>query len=176
MVFALGPWAGIHAQSPASVTTKAVMAALNELAFMKGEWSGQQEFNTQGGPAMAGEATNRVEAAVGGRYLTEVLATTLPGRTPTDSRHFISFDPASGKYVAWWFNDTSIGPSALEGTVTGMTLVLTSKEAAAGAPARPILRATYESPDRGTLVYRLEMQGKDGAWTRLFTTTYKRKA
>ena len=165
-----------HAQSAGSATTKAVAEALNKLAFMKGEWAGQQEFNTQGGPAMTGEATDRVEVAVGGRYLSEVLATTLPGRKPSDSRHFISFDPASGKFVAWWFNDTSIGPSAFEGELAGTTLVLTTKEAAAGAATRTILRATYETPAEGTLTYKLEMQGKDGAWTRLFTTTYKRKA
>jgi hypothetical protein len=105
----------VQAQSAASATTKSVAAALDKLAFLKGDWTGQQEFNMQGGPAMSGEATDHVEVAVGGRYLAEVLATTLPGRKPTDSRHFISFDPASGKYVAWWFNDTSIGPSAFEG-------------------------------------------------------------
>lgn len=152
------------------------MAALDQLAFMHGDWVGRQEFNTQGGPAMSGEATNRIEVAVGGRYVTEVLATTLPGRKPSDSRHFISFDPASAKYVAWWFNDTSVGPTALEGELTGTTLILTTRGAAAGAAPRNVLRATYEHPDEGTLVYRLEMQGKDGAWTRLFTTTYQRKA
>jgi hypothetical protein len=125
---------------------------------------------------MSGEATDHVEVAVGGRYLAEVLATTLPGRKPTDSRHFISFDPASGKYVAWWFNDTSIGPSAFEGELTGRTFVLTTKETPAGGAARAVLRATYETPAEGALTYKLEMQAKDGTWTRLFTTTYKRKA
>ncbi len=171
-----GPAVSAQAQSGGSATTKAIAAALEKLAFMKGDWSGQQEFNPQGGPAMVGEATNRVETAVGGRYLSEVLATTLPGRKPSDSRHFISFDPVSGKFVAWWFNDTAIGPLVLEGEVAGSTLVLTTKAPATGAPAPTVLRATYESAAADTLVFRLEMQGKDGSWTRLFTTTYKRKA
>lgn len=178
MVFAFAAGAVVfaRAQSAGATTTKVIATALEKLAFMKGDWAGSQDFNTQGGPALSGEATNHVEIAVGGRYLSEVLATTMPGRKPSDSRHFISFDPASGKFEAWWFNDTSVGPSAFEGEVIGGALVLTTKETPASGPARPILRATYQSPAEGTLTYRLEMQGKDGAWTRLFTTTYKRKA
>lgn len=159
-----------------SSTAKPVIEALSKLAFMKGDWSGQQEFNPQSGPALSGVATNRIDDAVGGRYLSEVLSTTMPGRKPSDARHFISFDPPSGKYAAWWFNDTSVGPSMLEGELTGRMLVLTSKETATGGVARTVLRATYESPADDTLIYRLEMQSKDGSWTRLFTTTYKRKA
>src|ERR1043165_1695933 len=76
--------------------------ALKRLAFMKGDWSGKQDFNTQGGPAMSGNATNRIDDAIGGRYLCEMLSTTMPDRKPTDTRHFISYDPKSGKYTAWW--------------------------------------------------------------------------
>ncbi|MES1147281.1 MAG: DUF1579 family protein, partial [bacterium] len=79
--------------------------ALKSLEFMKGDWAGKQEFNTQGGAAMTGDATNHISDAIGGRYLCEMLSTSLPGRKPTDTRHFISFDPKTQKYTAWWFTD-----------------------------------------------------------------------
>ncbi len=144
--------------------------ALANLAFMQGEWAGKQNFNTDGGPAMVGDATDRIELGIAGKYLCEMLSTTLPGRKPTDTRHFISFDKQSGKYTAWWFNDTSYHPTQLTGDLTGNKLVLMSDPSAPG----PVLRATYENPAPDKLTFQLEMKNGD-AWTDLFLTTYTKK-
>ena len=144
---------------------------LDSLAFMKGDWSGKQDFNNQGGTAMVGDATDRIDVCIAGKYLCEMLSTTLPGRKPTDTRHFISYDKESGKYTAWWFNDTSTHPTALAGDFTGGKLVLLSDPEGAG----PLLRATYESPRPDTLTFLLEMKTGD-AWTKLFLTTYSKRA
>jgi hypothetical protein len=144
---------------------------LNNLSWMQGDWAGKQDFNTNGGAAMVGDATDRIETGIAGKYLCEMLSTTLPGRKPTDTRHFISFDKQSNQYTAWWFNDTSTHPMELTGDLTGNKLVLLSNPAAPG----PVLRATYESPSDGTLTFLLEM--KTGTtWTRLFLTSYTKKA
>lgn len=148
--------------------------ALKMLAFMRGNWAGKQDFNTQGGPAMSGHATNHIDEVIGGRYLCEMLSTTMPGRKPTDTRHFISYDPKSGKYTAWWFTDTSVGPMEFEGDLAGSKLILQTKPMVTGAGPGTVLRATYESPADGKLTYMLEMQ-RNGKWTRLFTTTYSRR-
>jgi len=145
-----------------------VAEAMKGLAFMKGEWVGKQDFNTGGAP-MIGEATNRIEEAIGGRYLEERLSTTLPGRKPTDTRHLLTFDPKSGAYRAWWFNDTSVAPQEFEGKLEGGTLTLLSKPTASGA----IMRATYRSPEPKTLVFKLEMKMNED-WQLLFTSTYKK--
>ena len=145
--------------------------ALNKLSFMQGDWMGKQNFNTNGGPAMVGDATDRVELGIAGKYLCEMLSTTLPGRKPTDTRHFISYDRQTGKYTAWWFNDTSYHPTALSGGFDGSRLVLMSDSSAPG----PVLRATYESPTAGKLTFLLEMKDGD-KWTSLFLTTYTKKA
>jgi len=144
--------------------------ALAKLAFMQGDWTGKQDFNMQGGPAMVGDATDRIETGIAGKYLCEMLSTTLPGRKPTDTRHFISYDAKAQKYTAWWFNDTSYHPTALTGDLAGNKLVLMSDASAPG----PVLRATYESPTTDKLTYLLEMKNGD-TWTRLFLTTYQRK-
>lgn len=145
--------------------------ALKKLDFMIGSWVGKQDFNTQGGPAMVGEATNKIEEAIGGRYLEERLSTTLPGRKPTDTRHYISFDPKTNTYKAWWFNDTSVTPSEFEGTLEGTKLVMTSKPTASGA----VLRVIYDGAGVDMLTLTLEMKQGEG-WMRLFTSTYKMKA
>ena len=145
--------------------------ALNKLSFMQGDWSGKQVFNTNGGPAMVGDASDRIELGIAGKYLCEMLSTTLEGRKPTDTRHFISYDKQTGKYTAWWFNDTSTHPTALTGDLAGGKLVLTSDPSAPG----PVLRATYENPSVDKLTFLLEMKNGD-AWTSLFTTTYLKKA
>lgn len=144
--------------------------ALPKLAFMKGDWVGKQDFNTNGGPAMSGDATNKIDDAIGGHYICEMLSTTMAGRKPTDTRHFIAFDGIAGVYRAWWFTDTAMVPLEFEGTLTGKKLVLTTKP----GTSQTTMRATYESPTDDTLTYTLEMS-RDGAWIRLFTTTYKKK-
>jgi hypothetical protein len=145
--------------------------ALNKLSFMQGDWAGKQVFNTNGGPAMVGDASDRVEIGIAGKYLCEMLSTTLPERKPTDTRHFISYDKQTGKYTAWWFNDTSYHPTALTGELAGNKLVLMSDPAAPG----PVLRATYESPSADKLTFLLEMKSGE-AWTSLFLTIYTKKA
>lgn len=151
------------AQQPAIASAD----ALARLSFMQGNWAGKQNFNNQGGPAMVGDARDRIELGIAGKYLCEQLSTTLPGRIPTDTRHFISFDKQSGKYTAWWFNDTSYHPTQLSGDLTGNKLVLLSDSSAPG----PVLRATYENPSPDKLTFQLEMKNGD-AWTSLFLTTY----
>ena len=145
--------------------------ALAKLSFMQGNWSGRQNFNTNGGAAMVGDATDRIELGIAGKYLCEMLSTTLPGRKPTDTRHFISYDKQTGKYTAWWFNDTSYHPTALTGDLTGNKLVLMSDPSGQG----PVLRATYENPAPDKLTFQLEMKDGD-KWTSLFVTTYTMSA
>jgi Protein of unknown function (DUF1579) len=137
---------------------------------MKGDWTGKQNFDTGGGPPMVGDASDRVEIGIAGKYLCEMLSTTMPGRKPTDTRHFISYDKQSGKYSAWWFNDTATRPTEFTGDVSGNKLVLTSNSAGPG----PALRATYEGPSDGTLTFLLEMKQGE-IWVKLFLTTYSRK-
>ena len=109
---------------------------LNKLSFMQGNWAGKQNFNTNGGEAMVGDATDRIELGIAGKYLCETLSTTLPSRKPTDTRHFISYDKQAGRYTAWWFNDTSSHPTLLSGDLAGSKLVLTSDAAGAGPQLR----------------------------------------
>lgn len=146
---------------------------LDALAFMQGNWSGKQNFNNPNGPAMAGDATDRIDLCIAAKYLCEQLSTTMPGRKPTDSRHFISYDRQSGKYTAWWFNDVGPGtrPTEFTGELTGNKLVLTSNPGGPGGG----LRATYENPDKNTLTFLLEAQ-HDGNWIKLFLTTYTKSS
>ena len=177
--------------------------AMRDIAWMQGDWTGKQSFNTGGDP-MVGDATVFVEEAIGGRYLEERLSTTLPGRKPTDTRHYITFDPASQTYKAWWFNDTSVGPTELEGKIVDGKLVLLSKPKGQG-PQNARLRATYEIRSQrvilstfertapsasnrvevarlnqpqaftSTLTFTLEMDPGGDAWQLLFTSTYTKK-
>ena len=141
---------------------------LDQLWFMKGDWSGKQNFNNQGGgPAMVGTATDRIDVCIEGKYLCEMLSTALNGRKPTDTRHFISYDKGTGKFSAWWFNDTSTHPTVLTGELNGDKLELMSD----GSDGGPMLKATYECPMANTLTFQLEMKTGD-SWTRLFLSTY----
>ena len=160
--------ARIFAQAPAAPGVPTA-SPFDGLAFMQGNWSGKQDFNRPNGPVMTGDATDHVDLCIGGKYLCEMLSTTMPGRKPTDTRHFISYDKISGKYSAWWFNDTGTGtrPTEFTGELTANKLVLTSTPSNPGA----VLRATYESPAKDTLTFLLEVK-QDDSWTKLFLTTY----
>lgn len=151
--------------------TAPAASQLDGLSFMKGDWAGKQDFNNEGGPAMVGDATDRIDVCIAGKYICEMLSTRLPGRKPTDTRHFISYDKQSGKYTAWWFNDTSTHPTSFTGEMSGGKLVLLSDPSGPG----PVLRATYESPRADTLTFLLEMKTGE-TWSKLFLTTYSKKA
>ena len=139
--------------------------ALKGLSFMIGDWKGKQNFNAPG-QTLVGDATNHVHMAIGGHYLEETLSTVIGQRPPTDTHHYITFDPATAQYKAWWFNDTSVGPMELDGTAAGSKLVLESP-----ATSARIFRATYDSPSPDQLKFRLELKnGND--WQLLFETDY----
>ena len=146
-------------------------AGMADIAFLKGAWHGKQNFNTQGSAPMVADITNHISDAVGGRYLEEKLATTLPGQNPTDSRHFITFDTKTKVYRAWWFNDTSVGPMELEGTLTGHKLVMQTKE----GTGKNTFRATYDGSAPESLNYTFELQTPTG-WRQLFTENYSKSA
>jgi len=143
---------------------------LKSVGFLMGDWNGKQNFVTGGDP-LVGDVVAKFQPAIGGRYIEESLSVTLPGRKPTDVRHFLGFDPKSGHYKAWWFNDTSNSPTEFEGTVAGSKLVMESKPAPGGPGT--VMRVTYELQKDGGLTYGLEMK-MGTEWQSLFTTTYKK--
>lgn len=154
--------------SPQQHDLKPAEEAMHKLSIFVGKWAGKQDFNTPGAP-MIGDATNTIEMAVGGRYLAETLSTTLPGRKPSDTRHYTTFDAKTGKYKAWWFTDTTVGPMELDGTLENNKLTLLNHPAA----GRPQLRFTYAGGVK-SLVYTFEME-REGKWQLLFTTTYAKQ-
>jgi Protein of unknown function (DUF1579) len=145
---------------------------LKSIAFLKGDWKGKQDFNTNGGPTMVGDAADLIQDAIGGRYLEERLTTVLPGRSPSDTRHFITFDPKANKFKAWWFNDASVGAMQLEGISGGTTLVLMSLPNP-DSPKATIFRATYQKISDSKLDYTLEIKAGD-SWQKLFRTEYSK--
>ena len=142
---------------------------MKSLSFLEGNWSGKQNFNNPGA-ALVGDITVKVHAFAGGRFLEELLSTTLPGKKPTEVHHFISFDPKTSTYHAWWFNDTSNTPTELTGTLTGNQLVLLSHPA---NPNAPVMRATYDKISGSAMNYKLEMKAGD-SWQELFHNSYKK--
>jgi len=142
---------------------------LSSLDFLIGNWSGKQNFNNPGA-ALVGDITVKVHS-FGGRYVEESLSTVLPGRKPTETHHFISFDAKTNKFRAWWFNDTSSTPTELEGDLTGNQLVLLSHPS---NPNAPVMRATYDKVSDKAINYKLEMKAGD-AWQELFHNSYSKE-
>ncbi len=142
--------------------------ALKGIGFLEGDWTGKQNFNNPSAPLVA-DIAYHAHFVVGGRYLEEVSNTTLPGRKPTDVRHFVGYDPKTETYRAWWFNDTAAGPTEFEGKLDGTKLVLQTT-----AASKATLKATYELKSPTELAYKLEMKQGDN-WTELFHSTYTHK-
>ncbi len=142
--------------------------AMKTVAFIAGDWKGTQNFKTPTGE-MSGTATDRAEEAVGGRFIYERLSTTLPDSKPTDTRHMLCYDPATSKFVAYWFNDTSALPMQLTGVVDGSKLALYN-DPKGGAPQ---LRFTYENISEHEMALSFEMKQGDN-WQLLFRSDYKK--
>lgn len=142
--------------------------AMKSVAFIAGDWKGTQNFKTPNGD-MTGQATDHAEAAVGGRFIYEQLSTTLPDSKPTDVRHMLCYDPATSKFVAYWFNDTSALPMQLTGIMDGNKLALLNSPRE-GAPQ---LRFTYENISEHEMAITFEMKQGDN-WQLLFRSDYKK--
>jgi len=139
------------------------------LDFLVGTWTGKQNFNNPGTP-LVGDISLKVHSFAAGRFLEELSATTLPNAKPTEVHHFLSYNPTTKTYHAWWFNDTSNTPTELEGTLVGNQLVLMSHPANSNAP---VLRATYDKVSSTALNYKLEMKAGDN-WQELFHNSLKK--
>lgn len=147
---------------------EATKSSATKLAFLVGAWTGRQNFNNPNGKPMVATVTTTIAPVVGGRFLQETINGVLPGRPAFQTVHMMTCDDATGECRAWWFNDTSRGPSEYVGKVDGDVLTMTSVAKSEGAPK---LRVTYAKVAGHGLKYRLEMQqGSD--WTKLFETDY----
>lgn len=146
--------------------------AMKSLSFLEGTWTGQQNFNNPGNPLVA-DITLKAHMFAAGRFMEEELHTKMPGAAKaTEVHHFISFDPKTSEFHAWWFNDTSNMPSELTGTLSGNTLVMMSHPT---NPKAPVMRATYEKVSDSSLKYKLEMKMGD-SWQELFHNSYTKSA
>jgi hypothetical protein len=144
--------------------------SMKELGFLVGDWRGTQVFNTPGS-ALSGKAVNLIRPAIEGKYLEEKLSTTMPGRSASDTRHFITFNSRLGRFQAWWFNDASIGAMQLDGVIHGKTLVLQSVNTVEGAP---VFRAIYDGIAPEKLKFTLELKSGD-SWRTVFVTSYAKR-
>ncbi|MHB8634889.1 MAG: DUF1579 family protein [Fimbriimonadaceae bacterium] len=155
---------GQHGSKPA--------AAMSNVNFLVGDWKGKQTFMIGKGNTMVGDATDHAEWAVGGRFIEEHLSTTLPNQGPTDTRHMLAYDPKTGQYMAYWFNDTSPLPMIMTGKLEGSKLVLVPS-ATPGAPQQAMLRFTYDgsTPNQMTLTFQMQRAGK---WQLLFKSVYSK--
>jgi len=143
--------------------------AMGSVGFLAGDWKGTQTFYVGDGNTMVGQATDHAEYAVGGRFIEERLSTTLTNRPPTDTRHMLGFDKKTGKYVAYWFNDTSSTAMELSGTLEESKLVLATKP---GGPRS--LRFTYDGSKDGELSLTFEME-VEGKWQVQFKSVYHKE-
>jgi hypothetical protein len=147
-------------------------SALNAMSFMLGDWSGKQNFVTNG-PPMSLKAVNHAHLAVGNRYIEERLTTYLGDGSPRDVRHFLTYDPNSSKYRAWWFNDSSVGAMVFTGEMQDGKLVMVSDPVMSASGTSHIFRATYEKVGDNGFAWSLEFQ-QDGVWTKQFRAEYTR--
>jgi len=147
---------------------------LKGMEYLIGDWAGTQKFVPAGDGPTEGAATAHISKAIANRYIEERLSTKIIGRKASDTRHFMIYDSKAGKYRAWWFNDTAVGPTEFAGDAHGNQIVLESIPKATGPGPGTTLRATYTKLSATKYSLKLEVHLEDH-WRELFTTTYKKK-
>ncbi len=141
--------------------------AMKLVAFMEGDWKGKHIFNAPTPTEL--DAVAQIHGAIGGKYLEDVITTTLQSGKLSDVRHLLTFDPTDQKFHAWWFNNTAAAPNELVGSLADNKLVLESKPGQGGAP----IRATYEKFSETKLGYKVEAK-LDGDWRELLHTVFSK--
>jgi len=144
-----------------------VAEAMKMVSFMEGDWKGKHIFNAPTPTELA--AVAQIHQAIGGRFLEDVITTTLQSGKLSDVRHLLTFDPTDQKFHAWWFNNTSSTPNELVGTLVGDKLTLESKPGQGG----PSIRATYTKLSDNKLGYKVEAN-LEGNWRELLHTEFSK--
>lgn len=120
---------------------------------------------------MALVAKDKVVSSIGGHYIEETLATTRADGTLSDSRHLTTFIAKTGKYHAWWFNDSSAGAMEMEGVIDHGKLIMMTVPTQTDPTPTNIFRVTYEKTDADGIAWTLELKTGE-TWRKLFRSSY----
>lgn len=133
----------------------------------EGTWDSTMKF---GGMESKGTTVYKME--LGGMWRVGTLESELFG-AKFQGKGLDSYDPASKKYVSYWFDSMGSRPVVMEGTYDAGKKVLTLAGEGPGMDGKPSkYKSTTEMPDADTINFTMWMgDGADPA----FTIVYKRK-
>jgi hypothetical protein len=137
------------------------------LKKMEGNWDLTMKFGD-----MEDKGTVTYKMELGGLWLVSSLESTMLGGK-FYGKGLDTYDPATKKYVSYFFNSMGTRPVAMEGTYDNEKKALSLAGEAPGPDGKPMkYKSTSEMPDDNTIKFTMWMgDGKDPA----FTIVYKRK-
>ncbi len=159
----------VHAQAP---EPSLIPTEVSRLAFLLGDWSGEEEFIMMG-QSTKSKGVLQGTKAVGGRYV-QLKQSYQMDSDRLEGMNLFTFDPGAKKYRGWWFDQLSGEAVELRGDFEGEKLILTSQPAPLpGSPEKVVLRATYWLQE-AKLKFVLEMQLGPN-WEKMISATYDKR-
>jgi hypothetical protein len=150
--------------------------ALGERA---GQWSATVKFwYTPDAPPEVSEATSTGEPIMGGRYLLERFASTMPDGSPFEGMGLVGYDNLRDQFVAMWIDSMSSGILTAESTAYSDDFSRIEYRGEAPDPVAgsyKVQRSVEYWPDDDTRVMEAWETGPDGDEMKVMEITYRRR-
>ena len=154
------------------------MTPPKELAKMHpliGTWKGKEKhFEPGNATPIEVDATIVNTLALGGHFIRGDYKTSIPGMGEFSGMQMISFDPATKKYVIYWFDSMSNTGMRGESSSTGPSFVFVSEPVDMPGMGKTKMRITTTTTSATAFTMTVEMQMGD-QWHKFLDGSYTKQ-
>lgn len=149
-------------------------AELKQLAFLLGDFDGQNKFFEPDGSSNTADAKIKSTMTVGGRFLSWGYKGTMPGFGDVEGLLLVTYDTDSKKFLGWWYDSAGSRPMEMSGGFEGEKLVMTSLPSNAPGMEGAVFRSTFSKKSASEVSFLLESKMGD-QWMTFIVGSYKKK-
>lgn len=148
---------------------------LEKLHAMVGTWKGKEKhFEPGAAEPMMADATITNTLVLGGHYLRGDYKTTIPGFGDFSGMEMLSYDPATKKYMLWWFDAASNTGMKCESASSGPEFVFISEPVDMPGMGKTKMRITMNIKSPTVFTMKIEMEA-GGQWQKFLEGEYTKQ-
>ncbi|MEO7453265.1 MAG: DUF1579 family protein [Fimbriimonadales bacterium] len=148
---------------------------MEKLHALVGTWKGKEKhFDPGNTTPMEVDATITNKLTLGGHFLQGDYKTSIPGFGEFSGLQMISFDPATKKYVIYWFDSMSNTGLRGESTTMGPKFTFVTDEVEMPGMGKTKMRITTTTVNASSYTMTVEMTMGD-SWHKFLDGTYTKQ-
>ncbi|MDQ2986832.1 MAG: DUF1579 domain-containing protein [Armatimonadota bacterium] len=148
---------------------------MEKLHPLVGTWKGKEKhFDPASPEPMAADSTITNTLVLGGHFLKGDYKTTVPGFGEFTGMQMLSYDPATKKYMVWWFDAASNTAMKGESSSTGPEFVYVSEPVEMPGMGKTKMRITTNVKSATMFTMKIEME-TGGQWVKFLEGEYTKQ-